>query len=165
MVTGTPIPQCGDGILTSSFVLTKVGSGSDKGTRASSTTGGATTHTLMVTVPFYFGGLFEYVSQAEGDYGDGSNECFQRSDIQGAEGVDCEQTGATLASLKIRKGYWRSSNKSLVVHSCGHKEACVGAMQISSSDDYCADGYKGPCESAYIECQSVHIWTLLVVLS
>ncbi|CAN0566941.1 unnamed protein product, partial [Laminaria digitata] len=59
--------------------------------------------------------------------------------------------GATKALLPIQRGYWRSSRESLVVHECLQSEACLGATEVSSSDDYCADGYRGPCESVYIE--------------
>ncbi|CAN0548963.1 unnamed protein product, partial [Ectocarpus sp. 12 AP-2014] len=46
--------------------------------------------------------------------------------------------------MPVREGYWRSSQESLVVHGCLHSDACAGATQISSSDDYCKDCYEGP---------------------
>ncbi|CAN0122247.1 unnamed protein product, partial [Laminaria digitata] len=57
--------------------------------------------------------------------------------------------GATKALLPIQQGYWRSSRESVLVLECLHSDACVGATEVSSSDDYCADGYTGPCESTY----------------
>ena len=77
----------------------------------------------------------------------GGTSCEQCTTIDSAEGVDCESPGATKALLPIQQGYWRSSLKSLVGHECSQSEACMGAMEVSSSDDYCTDGHKGPCES------------------
>ncbi|CAN0442602.1 unnamed protein product, partial [Scytosiphon promiscuus] len=74
---------------------------------------------------------------------DGVN-CTQCAAVRGAEGLNCEQPGATLASMPVRKGYWRSGQDSLVIHSCLHSEACTGATQVFSADDYCEDGYEGP---------------------
>ncbi|CAN0539606.1 unnamed protein product, partial [Scytosiphon promiscuus] len=46
--------------------------------------------------------------------------------------------------LSIREGYWRPSPDSLNVRACLHEEACVGATAVSTSDDYCEEGYRGP---------------------
>lgn len=73
--------------------------------------------------------------------------CEQCGTMEGEEGVDCQSPGATIAFLPIRQGYWRSNNASMVVHECLYSEACLGNTKVSSADDYCADGYRGPCES------------------
>ncbi len=77
----------------------------------------------------------------------GENECEQCASLGGVEGLNCSAPGATLAALPLRRGYWRSSRESKVVHACLHADACAGGADlVESSDDYCADGYSGPCE-------------------
>ncbi|CAN0564386.1 unnamed protein product, partial [Laminaria digitata] len=80
------------------------------------------------------------------DNGDNATDvsCEQRASIEEKDGVDCENPGATLASLPISPGYWRSNNESLAVFECLHFKACKGATTVSSSEDYCAKGYSGP---------------------
>ncbi|CAB1104292.1 unnamed protein product [Ectocarpus sp. CCAP 1310/34] len=38
--------------------------------------------------------------------------------------------------------------ESLIIHQCVHHAACVGATQIPSAQDYCGQGYQGPCAPA-----------------
>ena len=92
-----------------------------------------------------------YKRQAKPLDGDDADDfsCEQCATIDGGEGVNCESPGATLASLPIRPGYWRSNNESLVVFECLHSKACKGATTMSSSEAYCAAGYSGPCESMH----------------
>lgn len=145
-VTGTPIWQQDiGGNLTSRFSLTSVGdSGSD--TSDSSTDGGGVVE-LDVNSTFYFCGAFQYAYPIALDSNDGGVGCEQCASLEGnVEGVDCAHAGATLASLPVVEGYWRSSTESVIIHSCVHSEACPGATKVSNSDDYCADGYEGPCE-------------------
>ena len=74
--------------------------------------------------------------------------------------MECEKPGATKALLPIKPGYWRSNQQSLTVIECLHLDACVGATEVSSSDGYCAEGYRGPCEftnSEYIVLPAVMI--------
>ncbi|CAM9585921.1 unnamed protein product, partial [Laminaria digitata] len=52
--------------------------------------------------------------------------CEQCISIEGGEGVDCDTPGATLASLPIREGYWRSSRDSVLVRECFSSDACAG---------------------------------------
>lgn len=135
-VRGTSMNQDVQGNLTSSFVVT-----SASGAGLDSTNGVK----LAVSSTFYFCYAHEYAMPR--DDNDGADvPCEQCATVDGEEGVDCNNPGVTLASLPIRKGYWRSSRKSLKVQQCLHSEACVGATEIASSDDYCANGYKGPCE-------------------
>ncbi|CAN0496997.1 unnamed protein product, partial [Laminaria digitata] len=75
--------------------------------------------------------------------------CKRCVTIEDGQGVDCARPGATLVSLPIRKGYWRSSSTSLLVHECFHSEACAGNTEVSSSDDYCENGYRGPYCAVY----------------
>ena len=137
-VTGTPAKQDVGGDLTSSFSLTSVGSANSSSTAAV---------TLEVDSAFYLCSAYEYAILSGGGDDDDSIPCEQCISIDGGEGVNCDSPGATSTSLPIRQGYWRWSRESLVVHECFHLQACVGATEISSADDYCGDGYQGPCES------------------
>lgn len=128
-VNGSPSQQDMGGNLTSRFVVTSLG--------------GDSSSSMEVHSAFYLCGAFEYALPLLNDTG---VLCEQCATIDGAEGVDCELPGATLASLPIRPGYWRSSLESLVIHSCIHPESCSGATEALNSDDYCEDGYEGPCE-------------------
>ena len=146
-VTGTPLQQDVGGNLLSRFVATSVGSnggiGAASGQESTSTAAGAgTAAEIEVRSAFYLCQEFEYAVPV----GDTDVVCEQCVTITGAEGVDCELPGATLASLPVREGYWRSSREAQVVHQCIHPESCGGATQVASSDDYCRAGYQGPCE-------------------
>ncbi len=132
-VVGEPLRQDVGGSLASRFVATSVGSGG-----SDSTTGVE----VEVESNFYLCQAFEYAMPED----DGDVTCEQCVTFNGAEGLDCQQPGATLASLPVKPGYWRSSPESLVVHPCIHPDACAGATQVSRSDDYCEAGYEGPCE-------------------
>ncbi|CAM9106040.1 unnamed protein product, partial [Hapterophycus canaliculatus] len=131
MVTGSPVGQDVGGELVNSFVVTSVDSNS-----TDTTTG----LELQVESAFYLCQAFEYAVPMD----DGTISCDQCITVSGAEGLDCENPGATQASMPVREGYWRSSQESLEIHSCLLSDACGGATQIQSSDDYCRDGYKGP---------------------
>ena len=138
-VTGTPSNQDVGGDLTSNFSLTSVGSA------GMSSTDGVK---LSVISTFYLCQAYEYALPLAGDH-DGDTSCEQCATIEGEEGVDCDNAGATLASLPIRPGYWRSNSQSLDVFECLHSKACKGATTMSSSEAYCAAGYSGPCESTH----------------
>eukprot|EP00752_Nemacystus_decipiens_P008148 g7287.t1 len=138
-VTGTQLQQDVGGDLLSRFVATSVGSsGGDSG--EGSTTSRAATE-VEVTSAFYLCREFEYAVPVGNTT---EVVCEQCVTITGAEGVDCERPGATLASLPVREGYWRSSREAQVVHQCIHPESCGGATQMTTSDDYCRAGYEGP---------------------
>lgn len=109
-----------------------------------SSVGSDTSDSISVKGNFYFCRAFEYAVPVP--VGDGDVTCEPCAVLSGAEGVDCELAGATLAALPIKQGYWRSSTASLEIHSCLHSDACAGATRVSSSDDYCQEGYSGPCE-------------------
>eukprot|EP00903_Cladosiphon_okamuranus_P012164 g11411.t1 len=147
-VTGTPLHQDVGGMLSSRFVVTSVGSGGG-GVASSGTAAGAGAE-IEVESAFYLCREYEYALPV----GNGTDVvCEQCVTIAGSEGVDCEQPGATLASLPVREGYWRSSREAQVVHQCIHPEACGGATQVATSDDYCRPGYEGPycasCRAGY----------------
>ncbi|CAM9638404.1 unnamed protein product, partial [Laminaria digitata] len=136
-VNGASKNQDIGGNLTSNFVVTSVGSAiSDS----------AAVVKLDVNSTFYLCHAYEYAVPIDGDGDDNSDgvECEQCATIDGEEGVNCESPGATMTLLPIQKGYWRSSRESLVVLECLQSDACVGATEVSSSNDYCADGYRGP---------------------
>ena len=135
-VTGTPSTLDVGGGLLSSFNVTSV----------SSTSSDVTSNAhVNVSSAFYLCQAYEYADSTYGDCGD-SFVCKACVTIDAADGVSCDVPGATLASLPIREGYWRPSKESLGVRACLLKEACVGATAVSSSDDYCDEGYRGPCE-------------------
>ena len=138
-VTGTSSKQDIGGDLISSFSLMSIGSASPDSTGAIE---------LNVTSTFYLCEAYAYADTQNGDDVDGTS-CKQCATIDGEKGVHCDSPGATRASLPIRPGYWRSSNESLVVVQCLHPDACLGARYIATADDYCAHGYKGPCESTH----------------
>lgn len=134
-VTGTAMNQDVGGNLTSIFSLTSVGSRNTDSIKDIE---------LEVLSTFYHCREFEYAV----DDGDGGISCEQCASIEGSEGVNCTSPGATLASLPIRRDYWRANSESIAVQQCLHSDACVGADDVSSSDGYCGDEYKGPCESS-----------------
>ncbi|CAN0155805.1 unnamed protein product, partial [Ectocarpus fasciculatus] len=141
-VTGSPLQDDVGGVLVSRFVVASAGSG----TAESSSTGGVE---LEVESAFYLCQAFEYAMPVDSDDDPDDPDaasvvCLQCASFDGAEGLDCESPGATLASMPVREGYWRSSQASLVVHGCLHSDACAGGTQVSSSDDYCKEGYTGP---------------------
>lgn len=51
---------------------------------------------------------------------------------------------ATIETLLIEPGYWRTSNESSRILPCYNKEACVGGL--TDSVEFCQEGYTGPCE-------------------
>lgn len=53
-------------------------------------------------------------------------------------------SGTTVSSLTLQEGYYRISNNSVTILTCYRQESCVGG---DDSDNYCAVGYGGPCES------------------
>ena len=125
-ITGTPIGSDVGGNLSSEFELTSVDNTS-------------TYEYLEVLSTFYLCEAFQYAVPTD-------EKCEECASINDADGVDCEDPGATLASLPINPGYWRSNKSSVKVQPCLHSDACVGANVVESSNDYCNTGYKGPCE-------------------
>lgn len=105
-------------------------------------TTGETSDFVTIGANFFLCQAFEY-AVAGRDVGVCCEQCVV---LSGADRVDCELPRATLATLPIRKGYWRSSNESLEIHSCLHVDACAGARWAFSSDDFCQGEYNGPCE-------------------
>lgn len=138
-VTGTSNKNDVGGLLVNSFNVTSGGVGS------------AVVANLEFTSAFYLCQAYEYALPGD-DPDQDPFLCEQCATIDGEDGVDCDSPGATLASLPIKEGFWRESRESSVVHACLHAEACTGATEVSNSDDYCGDGYEGPCESTH----SVH---------
>ena len=141
-VTGTPGGNDVGGNLTSSFTLISWGN-------ASLLTGcseGSVVQTIKVQSMFYLCQKFQYAVPTGGDGSTESVDCVQCAEIIGAEGVDCTIPGATQASLPIKAGFWLADGTSLAIHACLHSEACKGATVMTSSEDYCANGYQGPRE-------------------
>jgi hypothetical protein len=76
-----------------------------------------------------------------GEYSNGA-ACVRCS----TESLQCTRTGVVAATLPLAAGYWRADLQSLAVRRCYRQEACKGGVAVHSSDDYCAEGYRGPCE-------------------
>lgn len=58
-------------------------------------------------------------------------------------GCTAGSPGTTLLTLPLDRGYYRVSNTSHDVRECHRRKSCKGGRDF---DDYCADGYTGPCE-------------------
>lgn len=147
MVSGTPLSADVGGNLRSSFTITAVGG--DTNDKAV-----VDTSKLDVVSTFYHCRGFEFAVPGEANESSSGNggdvKCRSCTSLSGdVEGVDCDDPGATLASLPLKKGFWRENSESEVVHSCINYEACAGATKVMASDDYCADGYIGPCEFVF----------------
>eukprot|EP00903_Cladosiphon_okamuranus_P020453 g18773.t1 len=148
-VTGTPLQQDVGGEIVSRFVAASVGNATTADDEL--TVGVGEEAEVEVESSFFLCPAFQFAMPVGEDT---EIECEQcDTTIEGSDGVDCSQPGATLASLPLREGYWRSSQASRVVHQCIHPDACVGGTQVSSSEDYCEDGYEGPycavCQEGY----------------
>ena len=141
-VSGIPSGRDVGGNLTSKFILSSVISATFVPTAVDS---------ITVVATLYMCKAFEYARPLYNDDDDDGVSCEQCANIASEVGVNCTYPGATEGMLPIQAGYWRSSRASREVLACLHSKACVGATNISSADDYCADGYKGPCESTYVE--------------
>ena len=62
----------------------------------------------------------------------------------------CARSGLTLATLPLRSGFWRHSNKTAAVYDCntaGDSSACLGGEWMGTDAASCRDGHEGPrCE-------------------
>lgn len=79
------------------------------------------------------------------------------------EGARASSRGTTIEILDLEEGYYRTSNKSQVVVECLLGEACVGGID---AENYCAAGYKGPCECCcrWTQCFVFFLTALVAVL-
>jgi predicted outer membrane repeat protein len=59
---------------------------------------------------------------------------------------NCTTTGVTVATLPLKQGYWRVNLETQAVLECWEPSACNGGAANTSVNDYCADGYTGPCK-------------------
>jgi predicted outer membrane repeat protein len=75
-----------------------------------------------------------------GQYTDGQ-QCITCSDK-----FNCEALDTTTASPSLKPGYWRVNLQTQSGLECWESSACSGGNAISSVQEYCADGYTGPCE-------------------
>ncbi|CAM9183884.1 unnamed protein product, partial [Ectocarpus sp. 12 AP-2014] len=66
------------------------------------------------------------------------------------EGSRTTRRGATLATLEVLPGFYRSSETSTDIRECFHKKACDGGSAVGT---YCSEGYIGPycavCAAGY----------------
>lgn len=58
-------------------------------------------------------------------------------------GTVASASGTTAETLTLEKGFYRTSNKSVVVLECHRRESCEGG---SEPGKLCAEGYGGACE-------------------
>jgi len=90
-----------------------------------------------------------FVGYAKEDDHGRIGECQLCEEIS-EEGTDCEEEGATLESLPLEEGFWRTTSTSTDIRACIVKEACVGGTEAGK---YCAEGHEGPycdvCEESY----------------
>jgi predicted outer membrane repeat protein len=75
-----------------------------------------------------------------GQYTNG-HQCITCSDR-----FNCEALGTTTATLPLKPGYWRADMQTQSVLECWESSACSGGNAVSSVQEYCADGYTGPCK-------------------
>jgi predicted outer membrane repeat protein len=54
--------------------------------------------------------------------------------------------GANISTLQVASGLWRTSSVTLKTYQCFNAGACSGGVAVTSTDGYCATGYKGPCK-------------------
>ena len=60
-------------------------------------------------------------------------------------GVDASGDGGmTLSTLRLDRGYYRTSIDSDIILKCHQDEACLGGVEPGQ---YCEEGYRGPCET------------------
>jgi len=60
-------------------------------------------------------------------------------------GFDCAGFGATLETVPLTAGYWRSSRWSDEVYECTYgKTACRGRTLTGNASSYCNEGWTGP---------------------
>eukprot|EP00953_Heterococcus_sp_UTEX-ZZ885_P015700 8841-Heterococcus_DN1.PRE.1 len=84
-----------------------------------------------------------------GQYTDGQ-QCITCSDK-----FNCEALDTATASPSLKPGYWRVNLQTQSVLECWESSACSGGNAISSVQEYCADGYTGPCTRACMPEHSV----------
>lgn len=74
------------------------------------------------------------------------------------ENTEITGDNTTLETLRVRPGYWRSTNRSVAILACYNAEACLGGT--TGTPGYCEEGYNGPCEQQSMQ-QSVDAVSLL----
>eukprot|EP00953_Heterococcus_sp_UTEX-ZZ885_P041488 21163-Heterococcus_DN1.PRE.3 len=87
-----------------------------------------------------------------GGSGDGADECCLAnyySDGEHGQLCTTELTcagivGASSSTVAVATGLWRATITSSKTYSCWNADACIGGVAASSTDGYCAVGYKGP---------------------
>lgn len=78
------------------------------------------------------------------------DECIfdQPNQVPVCEGVmdhsNSSGGNVTLETISIQPGYWRATVSSTDILECYNGDACLGG--VSGTDDYCLEGYEGPCE-------------------
>eukprot|EP00953_Heterococcus_sp_UTEX-ZZ885_P004358 2861-Heterococcus_DN1.PRE.1 len=60
--------------------------------------------------------------------------------------------GANTSTLVLPSGVWRASITSTKTYSCWNSDACTGGVASTSTDSYCAPGYKGPFADTILDC-------------
>lgn len=82
----------------------------------------------------------------ECDFGEDSKDTPRcKAELENSESAGGNET---LETLSINEGYWRATNTSEIVRECYNTDACAGGQ--TGNDEYCKDGYRGPCEKHVI---------------
>ena len=61
--------------------------------------------------------------------------------VECREGMDCDKVGNELATVTVRKGYFRAKPESKNVYRCPLKEACPGGNV--TGNQLCSEGHEG----------------------
>lgn len=60
--------------------------------------------------------------------------------------TSASDSGSTLETLSVDKGYWRASKNSATILECYNTAACQGGE--TGTESFCENGYTGSCESS-----------------
>jgi predicted outer membrane repeat protein len=102
-----------------------------------------TTSTSCIDIDGASGDVIECCSK--GYYSNGEH-CKLCTDELQCDGV----VGANISTLQVASGLWRTSCVTLKTYQCFNSDACSGGVAVTSTDGYCATGYKGPCKCYYM---------------
>ena len=74
----------------------------------------------------------------------GGESTLEGSCVPCPAGTDCYEDGTELATLNLKEGYWRTSERSKEILSCPIEEACSPHIGKNGSFSPCAENHQGP---------------------
>jgi hypothetical protein len=86
------------------------------------------------------------------DNGDSRHCCTKTQYSNGTACIACSDTynctvlGITSAQVPLRTGHWRENLTVPRSRECWNVDACKGGVALSSTDEYCSEGYTGNCK-------------------